>query len=158
MREKKISVYSVYWITGGIIAVMILFGIGIFLWTSPKKLKNLSAPSPSEEKRGGMTEEAATVFPQNHARNLQIQEEYEQSVKKVLQEFEKNFQASSARDEILQLRTSSQYKNFHLDLVIALDRIAQGQEKSDQALIEEGLEKLNALKKDYPQFFGGVGE
>ncbi len=82
--------------------------------------------------------------------NLQLEKEYQQSLKVILQPFFKENQFSGIREQILELRAPVKYLDLHLNLVLAFDLIQQGQEASDQAKIEEGLEKINQLKDQYP--------
>ena len=82
--------------------------------------------------------------------NPQLEAQYRQQIAEALQPFWQSNEVNGIREKVLDIRTPSAYLDLHLDIVLAFDKIEQGQATADQALIEEGFEKLNDLKDQYP--------
>lgn len=82
--------------------------------------------------------------------NPQLEREYEKQLKETLKPLWQDKQISGLKEQILDLRVPAKYLELHLNLVFAFDLIEQGQIAADQAKVEEGLEKLNQLKNQYP--------
>jgi len=78
-----------------------------------------------------------------------LTQNYEQGIKNALVQFWENNRAAEAKEEILDLKTPSQYLDLHLSLVIALETIEQGNLTADSAKIQAGLEKINQLAAQY---------
>lgn len=83
------------------------------------------------------------------AKNAELEAEYRQSLKAILAPFWQNKQIIGIREQILDLRAPALYLDLHINLVLALDLVEQGQASFDQAKIEDGLDKINRLKDQY---------
>lgn len=81
--------------------------------------------------------------------NPELEKKYEQQLKIILKPFWTNNDPDNLQEQILELRAPAKYLDLHLNIVLAFDLINQGRLTEDQAKIEEGLEKLNQLKKQY---------
>jgi len=86
---------------------------------------------------------------QSAARNVELERQYEKSVKEILTPFWAGQPTSGIRQQLLDLRAPALYLNLHINLVLAFDLIEQGQTESDQAKIESGLDRLNGLAGQY---------
>lgn len=79
--------------------------------------------------------------------NPALESEYEKSVKNIINAFEeKQKKPNEARDAILALTVPDKYKNLHLDLVVIFDNIIEGAKNSDQAEIQDAVEKLQEIE------------
>jgi len=81
--------------------------------------------------------------------NPQLEKEYEKAIAEILNPVWEENNFDGIRDKILEIKTPAKYLELHLGLVLALDLIQQGRLDSDQAKIEQGLEKLTELKNQY---------
>lgn len=82
--------------------------------------------------------------------NPQLEQEYEQEVKRILKPFFQDKQTAGLKDQILSLRAPAKYLELHLKLVLSFDKIYQGQKENDQSIIESGFQNLDQLKNKYP--------
>lgn len=80
---------------------------------------------------------------------VNLEQQYELSLKEILKPYWQNQEINGIKDKILDLRAPAKYLDLHFNLVIAFELIGQGQAVSNQAEIEEGLEKLLQLKAQY---------
>ncbi|OGY46058.1 MAG: hypothetical protein A2744_04050 [Candidatus Buchananbacteria bacterium RIFCSPHIGHO2_01_FULL_44_11] len=83
-------------------------------------------------------------------RNIDLEKQYEQSLKEILKPFWPTKDPAGIRLQIIDLRAPARYLDLHINLVLAFDLFEQGQAESDQAKIEAGLERLTGLKNQYP--------
>lgn len=79
-----------------------------------------------------------------------LENQYETDLAAILKPFWQNNNFVSIKDKALALKAPAKYVDLHFNLIIAFELIEQGQTSSDQAQIEQGLEKLNVLKTQYP--------
>lgn len=49
---------------------------------------------------------------------------------------------AALREQLLAVTVPGSFRQLHLDLVVATDRVARGQAQADQALVEDGLTRL----------------
>lgn len=78
-----------------------------------------------------------------------LSSQYQASLQEVLKPYWQNGQIEGVKNQILALRAPSQFLDLHFNLVIAFELIEQGQANADQAKIEDGLSKLDQLKKQH---------
>ena len=79
--------------------------------------------------------------------NPELEAQYEKSAREIIKSFETGEKPAIARAKLLELRVPDKYKNLHLDLVIIFDAIIRGAQFSDQAEIEETIERLGDIKE-----------
>jgi len=91
------------------------------------------------------TEEPAKILSQ-----AEQEAAYEAGVKAGLRPYWQKQDVSGIKDQILDLRAPAKYLDLHLNLVIALESLEQGEKTADQAKIESAMDKLNELKTAYP--------
>lgn len=82
--------------------------------------------------------------------NPELERQYEQALEAVLEPFWRARSSAGIRDQILELRTPGRYLDLHLNLVLAFDLIESGQAEADQSKIEQGIDRINQLKDQYP--------
>jgi len=80
----------------------------------------------------------------------ELEQKYESEISEILQPVWQNKDFTGVKEKILALKAPAKYLDLHLNLVIAFELIEQGQMDSDQDKIEEGIEKLEKLKTQYP--------
>lgn len=79
-------------------------------------------------------------------------EGYKSSVMEILQPGWEESNIASFKNEIIDLTVSADYLDFHMDFVIALELIEQGQKDNNQTKINQGFSKINQLKSQYEWF------
>ncbi|MFA6322588.1 MAG: hypothetical protein WCX71_03880 [Candidatus Buchananbacteria bacterium] len=79
----------------------------------------------------------------------QLEKNYENDVKTIMAPYWQGQNFSGIKDKILALKAPSKYLDLHLNLVIGLELIEQGQATSDQEKIETGMDKINQLLAQY---------
>lgn len=121
--------------------LIILFFVAVLL--AGCGLKNSQAGQSNIQPKGTGAEAEPAVDQEK------LTQDYETAVSLAMAEFKQNNEAAKARETVLNLKTPSQYLDLHLNLVIALDEVAQGQLDNDQIKIDSGLEKINDLTKQY---------
>lgn len=57
---------------------------------------------------------------------------------------------SGVHQQLLEITVPARYRTLHLDLVIVFNTLKRGQESSDQASVEEGLEQLDKIFQSAP--------
>ena len=129
-----------------VVIILVIAIAGIFGYRVLKLNKNANIINANA---GAETNNSAPLVDQG-----KLKSDYEQAVYQTLAEFlsdsrPQNFSASAAKQKILDLTVPTEYKDLHLNLVLALDEIESGAAQADQAKIEDGLEKLEALKGEY---------
>lgn len=77
------------------------------------------------------------------------QTQYESALKEILKSYFQDNKITGIKDKILELKAPGQYLDLHLNLVITFELLEQGKAGSDQAKIEQGLDKINKLKSQY---------
>lgn len=82
--------------------------------------------------------------------NPLLEEDYEKNIKEILEAFaNQKTQLNETIEKILKLTVPAKYKDLHLNLVIALTKIQQGREETNQAKIEEGLADLDKIRQKH---------
>ena len=79
--------------------------------------------------------------------NPELEKEYENKVKDILGTFSKGEKPENIRERLLDIATPDKYKNIHLDLIFIFDAVIEGAKESDQAKIEDAMQKLEDLKE-----------
>lgn len=87
---------------------------------------------------------------QVNSSNPQLEKEYEKELKTIMAPVWQSQQLDGVKDKVLALKAPAKYIELHLNLVLALDKIETGKTNSDQTKVQEGLDKLNQLKTQYP--------
>jgi folylpolyglutamate synthase/dihydropteroate synthase len=78
-----------------------------------------------------------------------VEKEYKSAVSNILKPYWETQDIAGIKEKILELRAPAEYLSLHFNLVTAFELLEQGQFESDQAKIEEGLEKINKAKEQY---------
>jgi hypothetical protein len=121
--------------TKKVFSLLILLGL-IFLVSGCFNLRSASDSNSNNNQSKAITPEP------------EIQ--YEPALKEILQPYWQDQGITELKTKILALKAPAEYLDLHLNLVIAFELIEQGQRDADQAKIEEGIEKLEQLKIQYP--------
>lgn len=82
--------------------------------------------------------------------SAQIDLAYRQSLAEILKPFWSSQSTAGIKEKILELTVPKDLLRLHFDLVVLFEIIEQGQLESDQSKIEDGLDKLNDLKEEFP--------
>lgn len=77
-------------------------------------------------------------------------EMYQQEVKEILSSFWQDQESLNIKQDLIGLTVPREYMDLHLNLVVVFQKLEQGADGSDQALVEEALDELNDLVQDYP--------
>ncbi len=85
----------------------------------------------------------------NGPSNPDLIKQYKKKVKIVLKPYFDQEDFSNLLDQLMELTVPAEYKDLHLGLVIAFDAIKQGQERSEQVLIEQGISQIDELTTKY---------
>ncbi len=81
---------------------------------------------------------------------IKMEKEYKSAASAILKPYFQSQEFSGIKNEILELKVPSEYLDLHFNLVVAFELLEQGRAESDQSKIENGLEKINKLKEEYP--------
>lgn len=79
----------------------------------------------------------------------ELETQYESALKEILKPYWVDNSVAGLKDKVLALTVPVEYLDLHFNLVIAIELIEQGSQTSDQAKIEDGLEKIAELKNEY---------
>jgi len=79
----------------------------------------------------------------------ELESHYESSLKEILESYQKTDEVAGSKDQILALRAPAKYLDLHFNLVVAFELIEQGLQTSNQVKIDDGLNRITELKKDY---------
>ena len=80
----------------------------------------------------------------------ELEKSYESSLKDILQPYWQTHEIAGIKDKVLALKAPVKYLDLHLNLVMALGSIEQGQANSDQVKINAGQAKIDKLPAQYP--------
>ena len=87
------------------------------------------------------------------ASNPALEKEYEDQLSAILHPIwsaDENIDWEKIKASVLALRTPAKYLDLHLNLVLSLDSLEQGIISASQEKIESALDKIKALKEQYP--------
>lgn len=96
---------------------------------------------------GPATDEGTQTAP---APNPKLERQYREQLKAALEPYWQSQQVEGVREAVLALTAPGAYLNLHLRIVLAFEKMEQGRASADQAIIEEGLDAINALAQEYP--------
>lgn len=80
----------------------------------------------------------------------QLEKAYESAVVEILKPYFAEKKFDNIKSQLLELKVPAKYLDLHFNLVIAFEQIEQGQKTSDQAKIEDAIEKIEKIKEQYP--------